>query len=79
MKRWRASLLLNATFRLCLMMAVEFAKIYASVCGLGIAELRTFVPVEIFRGESTSFVAEGKLFDSDAGEVSVMRADAAGR
>ncbi len=38
---------------------VEFAKIYASVCGLGIVELRTFVPVEIFRGESTCFVTEG--------------------
>jgi phenylalanyl-tRNA synthetase beta chain len=31
--------------------SVEFAKIYESVCGLGIAELRSFVPVEIFRGE----------------------------
>jgi phenylalanyl-tRNA synthetase beta chain len=30
---------------------VEFAKIYESVCGLGIAELRSFVPVEIFRGD----------------------------
>jgi phenylalanyl-tRNA synthetase beta chain len=30
---------------------VEFSKIYASVCGLGITELRSFVPVEIFRGE----------------------------
>jgi phenylalanyl-tRNA synthetase beta chain len=30
---------------------VEFAKIYESVTGLGIAELRSFVPVEIFRGE----------------------------
>jgi phenylalanyl-tRNA synthetase beta chain len=30
---------------------VEFAKIYESICGLGIAELRSFVPVEIFRGE----------------------------
>ncbi|HLX82978.1 MAG TPA: phenylalanine--tRNA ligase subunit beta [Terriglobales bacterium] len=30
---------------------VEFAKTYQSVCGLGIAELRSFVPVEIFRGE----------------------------
>jgi phenylalanyl-tRNA synthetase beta chain len=30
---------------------VEFSKIYESVCGLGIAELRSFVPVEIFRGE----------------------------
>jgi len=30
---------------------VEFSKIYGSVCGLGIAELRSFVPVEIFRGD----------------------------
>ena len=30
---------------------VEFAKIYESVTGLRIAELRSFVPVEIFRGE----------------------------
>ena len=30
---------------------VEFAKIHESVCGLGIVELRSFVPVEIFRGE----------------------------
>jgi phenylalanyl-tRNA synthetase beta chain len=29
----------------------EFAKIYQSVCALGIAELRSFVPVEIFCGE----------------------------
>jgi len=31
--------------------AVEFSKIYERVCGLGIAELRSFVPAEIFRGE----------------------------
>ncbi|MFZ0686953.1 MAG: phenylalanine--tRNA ligase subunit beta [Terriglobales bacterium] len=31
--------------------AVEFAKIYERVRGLGIGELRSFVPVEIFRGE----------------------------
>ena len=31
--------------------AVEFEKIHQSVTGLGIVELRTFVPVEIFRGE----------------------------
>ena len=31
--------------------AVEFEKIRQSVTGLGITELRTFVPVEIFRGE----------------------------
>jgi phenylalanyl-tRNA synthetase beta chain len=30
---------------------VEFAKIYESVSGLGITELRGFAPVEIFRGE----------------------------
>jgi phenylalanyl-tRNA synthetase beta chain len=30
---------------------VEFEKIHQSVSGLGIAELRSFVPVEIFRGE----------------------------
>ncbi len=30
---------------------VEFEKIHQSVAGLGIAELRSFVPVEIFRGE----------------------------
>jgi phenylalanyl-tRNA synthetase beta chain len=30
---------------------VEFEKIHLSVTGLGIAELRSFVPVEIFRGE----------------------------
>src|ERR1700692_3278672 len=30
---------------------VEFEKIHQSVVGLGITELRTFAPVEIFRGE----------------------------
>jgi phenylalanyl-tRNA synthetase beta chain len=30
---------------------VEFAKIHESVCGLGIIELRSFVPAEIFHGE----------------------------
>jgi phenylalanyl-tRNA synthetase beta chain len=39
---------------------VEFSKIYESVCGLGIAELRSFVPLEIFRGGSTVFVTPGK-------------------
>jgi phenylalanyl-tRNA synthetase beta chain len=29
---------------------VAFEKIYESVTGLGLAELRSFVPVEIFRG-----------------------------
>jgi phenylalanyl-tRNA synthetase beta chain len=38
---------------------VEFAKIHQSVTGLGIAELRSFVPVEIFRGGSTVFVTPG--------------------
>ena len=31
--------------------AVEFEKIHQSVTGLGVAELRSFAPVEIFRGE----------------------------
>ena len=31
--------------------SVEFEKIHESVCGLGISELRSFVPVEVFRGE----------------------------
>jgi phenylalanyl-tRNA synthetase beta chain len=31
--------------------AVEFEKIHQSVVELGIAELRSFVPVEVFRGE----------------------------
>jgi phenylalanyl-tRNA synthetase beta chain len=30
---------------------VEFAKIHQSVLGLGVSELRDFVPLEIFRGE----------------------------
>jgi len=30
---------------------VEFEKIHQSVTGLGISELRSFVPVEVFRGE----------------------------
>jgi phenylalanyl-tRNA synthetase beta chain len=30
---------------------VEFSKIHQSVCGLRITELRSFVPVEIFRGD----------------------------
>jgi phenylalanyl-tRNA synthetase beta chain len=36
---------------------VEFETIHQSISGLGIAELRSFVPVEIFRGEK---VAAGK-------------------
>ncbi len=38
---------------------VEFEKIHQSVTGLGIAELRSFVPVEIFRGGSTVWVTPG--------------------
>jgi phenylalanyl-tRNA synthetase beta chain len=30
---------------------LKFADIYQAVCGVGILELRSFVPVEIFRGE----------------------------
>jgi phenylalanyl-tRNA synthetase beta chain len=37
--------------------AVEFEKIRQNVTGLGIAELRSFVPVEVFRGEK---VGSGK-------------------
>ncbi len=37
--------------------AVEFEKIRQSITGLGITELRSFVPVEIFRGEK---VGSGK-------------------
>jgi phenylalanyl-tRNA synthetase beta chain len=32
--------------------SVEFAKIYQSVCALGMVELRSFVPVETFRGDN---------------------------
>ncbi|MGB9204977.1 MAG: phenylalanine--tRNA ligase subunit beta [Terriglobales bacterium] len=38
---------------------VEFEKIHQSVSALGIAELRSFVPVEVFRGGSTVFVTPG--------------------
>ena len=38
---------------------VEFEKIHQSVTGLGISELRSFVPVELFRGGSTVFVTPG--------------------
>jgi phenylalanyl-tRNA synthetase beta chain len=38
---------------------VEFEKIHRRVTELGIAELRTFVPLEIFRGGSTVFVTTG--------------------
>jgi phenylalanyl-tRNA synthetase beta chain len=49
---------------------VEFAKIYESVCGLGIAELRSFVPVEIFRGDKVgaakySILMRAKLQSSE--------------
>jgi phenylalanyl-tRNA synthetase beta chain len=38
---------------------VEFEKIHQSVIGLGIAELRSFVPAEVFRGGSIVFVTAG--------------------
>jgi phenylalanyl-tRNA synthetase beta chain len=49
---------------------VEFAKIYESVCGLGIAELCSFVPVEIFRGDKVgagkySILMRAKLQSSE--------------
>ncbi len=49
---------------------VEFEKIHQSVSGLGIAELRSFVPVEIFRGEKVgvgkySILMRAKLQSSD--------------
>jgi phenylalanyl-tRNA synthetase beta chain len=50
--------------------AVEFEKIHQSISGLGIAELRSFVPVEIFRGEKVgagkySILMRAKLQSSD--------------
>jgi phenylalanyl-tRNA synthetase beta chain len=49
---------------------VEFAKIHQSVAGLGIAELRSFVPVEIFHGEKVgagkySILLRAKLQSSE--------------
>jgi phenylalanyl-tRNA synthetase beta chain len=49
---------------------VEFAKIHQSVSGLGISELRSFVPVEIFRGEKVgagkySILMRAKLQSTD--------------
>jgi len=49
---------------------VEFEKIHQSVTGLGIAELRSFVPVEIFRGEQVgagkySILMRAKLQSSE--------------
>jgi len=49
---------------------VEFEKIHQSVAGLGIAELRSFVPVEIFRGEKVgagkySILLRAKLQSSE--------------
>jgi phenylalanyl-tRNA synthetase beta chain len=41
--------------------SVEFEKIHQSIRGLGVAELRSFVPVEIFRGEKV-----------DAGKYSIL-------
>jgi phenylalanyl-tRNA synthetase beta chain len=50
--------------------SVEFEKIHESVCGLGIAELRSFVPVEIFRGDKVgagkySILMRAKLQSSE--------------
>ncbi len=50
--------------------SVEFAKIYESVCGLAIPELRSFVPAEIFRGEKVgagtySILMRAKLQSSE--------------
>ncbi|MGD0599998.1 MAG: phenylalanine--tRNA ligase subunit beta [Terriglobales bacterium] len=49
---------------------VEFEKIHQSVIGLGIVELRSFVPVEIFRGEKVgagkySILMRAKLQSSE--------------
>ncbi len=49
---------------------VEFEKIHQSVSGLGIAELRSFVPAEIFRGEKVgagkySILMRAKLQSSE--------------
>jgi phenylalanyl-tRNA synthetase beta chain len=49
---------------------VEFERIHQSVTGLGIAELRSFVPVEIFRGEKVgagkySILMRAKLQSSE--------------
>jgi phenylalanyl-tRNA synthetase beta chain len=50
--------------------SVEFSKIHESVGGLGITELRSFVPVEIFRGEKVgvgkySILLRAKLQSSE--------------
>ena len=49
---------------------VEFEKIHQSVTGLGVAELRSFVPVELFRGEKVgagkySILMRAKLQSSE--------------
>jgi phenylalanyl-tRNA synthetase beta chain len=50
--------------------AVEFEKIHQSVSGLGISEMRSFVPVEVFRGEKVgagkySILMRAKLQSSE--------------
>jgi phenylalanyl-tRNA synthetase beta chain len=50
--------------------SLEFEKINQSVCKLGIAELRSFVPVEVFRGEKVgagkySILMRAKLQSSE--------------
>jgi phenylalanyl-tRNA synthetase beta chain len=49
---------------------VEFEKLHQSVSGLGVAELRSFVPIEIFRGEKVgagkySILMRAKLQSTD--------------
>ena len=55
--------------------SVVFERISQAVRGLGISELREFLPVEIFRGGS---IPAGKYSIVAAGLVSVRRADSAG-
>ena len=47
---------------------VTFEQIQQAVIGLGVAELRSFVPVEIFRGGN---VPSGQVFTAAAGPLSV--------
>ncbi len=75
MRRCRGFRLWSAIFRLCFADAVEFEKIRRSVRGLGIAELRGFVPVEIFRGEK---VGAGKYSILMRAKFQSSRAHAAG-
>ena len=58
----------GARLFVCVCRRVEFEKIHESVAGLGIAELREFRPGRSFPRRKSR---RGKVFDSDAGEVSV--------